>query len=210
MLSTSIFKVKLTFAVLMIKVRFYLLYFIAYFAILIMLMFLVERLNVGKKSINLMLKSALTSKVYKAALSTVDEYDVYGSSNRNTRPLAIERLKAKTEDLRKKAEAASATDGATPDASGDVEANVNPLNTSIRKVTGESDLSDSSHVAFIDYLNQDRKFIGCGDVVYDKGCKVPFSSSTLQPGLAEDFLLNVCNNHSFFSGIFCAKGIATY
>lgn len=185
----------------LIKVRYYLLYFTSYFAIVMMLMFLVEKVNVGKKSINLMLKSALLSRAHKAVLSTIDEYDVYGSGQQSTEPIVMKRLKAQTEDLKVKAASSDADRGTQ-----DIETSINPLNASIHKVTGESEAVDREIGSFIDYLSEGRKFLGCSDVVYPMGYKVPFSATTLQPGLAEDFLLSICNNHSFLSGMFCAKG----
>ena len=49
-------------------------------------------------------------------------------------------------------------------------------------------------------------YLRCGAVVYPLGCAVPRLGLVLRPGLAEDFVLHLCNNHTILSCVLGAKG----
>ena len=70
------------------------------------------------------------------------------------------------------------------------------------------DSSDKSLRMFYDYLCDKRTYLGCKDVLFEGGLRVPLTGVVLRRGLAEDFLLYLMNNHNILSCCFCAKGSA--
>ena len=63
----------------------------------------------------------------------------------------------------------------------------------LNKLTRSQQLySDEFH----DYILLSRCFYGCSDLLYAGGCSIPFTETALPPGLIEDFLLFLLNNHS--------------
>ena len=59
---------------------------------------------------------------------------------------------------------------------------------------------------FYDHLLDRRTYLGCRDVLFQGGFKVPFTQAPLACGRAEDFILHLLNNHNILSCSFAAKG----
>ena len=78
------------------------------------------------------------------------------------------------------------------------------LRLSLPSKSAEDPLEREQRCLLSEYLLLKRCLLGCGDVLYEGGLTLPLLGR-LPPGLAEDFLLHILNNHTVLSCCFCLE-----
>ena len=172
------------------KLKSYLVYYVSFFVLLLVLLLFVDLSGAGGKTRQVLLLSALHARLYVVAAAPADRALESGAVD------AIVRIVRDNESMRLQAGEKSVC---LKKAFGSVGGSDGAREALARQ-------TDDDYKLLLEYLLLKRCLLGCGDVLYEGGLVLPLLGARLPPGLAEDFLLYVCNNHSILSCCFAASG----
>ena len=82
---------------------------------------------------------------------------------------------------------------------------VDPLGSVSAKQNGDKTSERFFDSEFQDYLLLKRCYLGCGPVLFSDGLHVPLLGLHLRPGLAENFLVHLMNNHAIAGCVYACK-----
>ena len=165
-------------------------YYVAFFVALLVVLLFVDLSGAGGKTRQVLLLSALHARLYVVAAAPADRALESGAVD------AIVRIVRDNESMRLQAGEKSVC---LKKAFGSVGGSDGAREALARQ-------TDEDYKLLLEYLLLKRCLLGCGDVLYEGGLVLPLLGARLPPGLAEDFLLYVCNNHSILSCCFAAHG----
>jgi hypothetical protein len=163
---------------------------VSFFVLLLVLLLFVDLSGAGGKTRQVLLLSALHARLYVVAAAPADRALESGAVD------AIARIVRDNESMRLQAGEKSVC---LKKAFGSVGGSDGAREALARQ-------TDEDYKLLLEYLLLKRCLLGCGDVLYEGGLVLPLLGARLPPGLAEDFLLYVCNNHSILSCCFAANG----
>lgn len=183
-----------------VKVRYYLGTFAAYFIVCFILVKLIDISKIGKKITKKLHDSAYASKLYTPRMSHQELHDSWCAVKNDTKSkrAVFNKLMGRDYKISKIVHNEAQFKGLSDMRS---EASMRFLKTNrLGKDSGYSE-------GFYSYIDQRRTFLGCEPLLFNDG-KVQaccwdfiFIKSAI-----EDFILYVCNNHSFLSCLYACEG----
>ena len=170
------------------KIEYYLVSFVAYFAITYLLLYVFKRSNYGRKTVEMLHFSSFCSEYYKKyarnVTPTESEEKITDINNIfNSNKVLAGMLEEEQEEQQAVARISA-----------------------VKDVAAVSEMDDATLVytsckAYVCYAEQRRYLLGCTPILYPTGYKLDlyFIKLELAPGYVENVVLHLCNNHQFFN-----------
>ena len=178
------------------KVRFYLGTFVAYFMVCFVLVKLMDVSKLGKSVTRKLHDSAYASELYVPKMSHQELQDSWFRVKSDTRSkkAVLNKLRGKDYEVSKVVQREAQFRALSDNVSG---AGVKFLKSN--RLGKDSKYSEG----FYTYIDQRRTYLGCEPLLFNEGkVQICWWSTTFLKSVLEDFVVYVCNNHSFLNCLY--------